>query len=84
MACSILGVSTHVYASNSNTACTTALKKLPNTLASAPYQHSIRDRRPQLFRAFDRLPATSGQSSYLAVTTCKKYLESNTVSSRFP
>ena len=56
----ILRVSTHVSSPNSNTACTTALKILPYTLAPAPYRNSIREKLPQLFRAFDRLPATSG------------------------
>ena len=81
---SILGISTHVYSPNSNTACTTALKKLPDTLAYAPFRHSIRDRRPQLFRVFYRLPATAGQSSSHAVITHPRYLKDDTVSSCFP
>ena len=66
---SILGVSTHVSAPNRNNTYTTSLKKFPNTLASAPSRHSIRDKCPQLFRAFYRLPATAGQLLYPVVIT---------------
>ena len=46
-----MGVSTHVYALNNNTACVTALKKCPDTFGSAPSRINIRDNRPQLFLA---------------------------------
>ena len=58
---SIRGVSTHVYSPNSSTACITALKTLPDTLLSTPSRLKIRNRLPQIFRAFTRLPATASQ-----------------------
>ena len=43
---SILEVSTHISAPRSSTACTTAVKKLPDTLLFALSQIKIRDSRP--------------------------------------
>ena len=81
---SICEVSTHVSAPNSRTACTTALKKFPDTLLSAPSLLKIFASRPQLFRAFTKFPATAGQSSSPAVITRPRYLKVVTVSSGFP
>ena len=43
---SILEVSTHISAPSSSTACTTAVKKLPDTLLFALSQLKIRDSCP--------------------------------------
>ena len=83
-ALSILGFITHIYTPNCRTACTTALKKLTETLLSAPSLLKIVDSRLQLFRAFTKFPATAGQSSSPAVITRPRYLKVGTVSSGFP
>ena len=56
-------------APKSSTCCITALKKVPDIRAVAPSLHNILCSLPLLLRAFDRFPATAGQSSSPAVIT---------------
>ena len=81
---SIRGVSTHFSGPNIRTACTTSLKKFPDTLLSAPSLLKTRDIHPQLFRAFAKFPTTAVQSSSPVVITRPRYLKVATVSSGFP
>ena len=52
------GVITHVSAPKMSTACTTALKNIPETLGFAPSIPKILDIRAQLFLDFRRFPTT--------------------------
>ena len=54
------GVSTHIYNPKSNTACTTALKNIPDTLRWAPSCHMILVSRAHLFRVFSKFTTTAG------------------------
>ena len=57
---SVRGVSTHVSDPKINTACTTILNNIPDTLGSAPSRPSILVSGAQLFRAFFKFPTTNG------------------------
>ena len=57
------GVVTHIPDLKISTACTTALKNIPNTLVFAPSLTNIIDHHTQLFLTFYRLPTTAGQFS---------------------
>ena len=74
------GVITHVSDLNISTACTTALKNIPETLGMSPSHPRIIYRRTQIFRDFMMFPATDGQSSSSAIKTRPRYLKGVTVS----
>ena len=78
-ALSILGYTTHVYALNSSTCCTTALMKLPDTRLVAPSLLSTPYSLPQIFLAFTRFPATISQSSSPSVKILPIYLNQGIV-----
>ena len=77
-------VSTHEYDPNKITACTTALKDIPETLGLAPSCTRILASRAQLFYTFRRLPTTVGQLSSAAVKTRPRYLNEVTVARDLP
>ena len=74
MALPMRGVITYVYDLNMSTTCTTALKNTPNNRGLVPYHPIILAIRSQLFRAFQRFPTSSGQSSLATVNTRPRYL----------
>ena len=75
------GFITHFSSPKSSTACTTALKKNPNTLGFAPSLTKILDRRAQLFLAFRRFPTTtrklSSESDMIRLKYLKGVIDSN-------
>ena len=78
------GVRTHVSDLKRNTVCTTALRKILDTLRLDPYRPRILFICAQIFRAFFKFPTTSGQSQSPVVKTCPKYLNKVTVSIGLP
>ena len=67
------GVVTQVFDPIRSTACTTALKNIPETHGLAPSRPSILAIRAHLFCAFRRFPTNAGQSSFVTVKTHPRY-----------
>ena len=78
------GVRTHVSDQNRITACTTALNNIPETRGMEPSRPIFLTSHVQIFRAYQRFPTTSGQSSSAAVKTHPRYLNEVTVSRGMP
>ena len=78
------GVITHVSDPKINTACTNALKNIPDTLGLAPSCTRILVSRAQLFHAFFKFPATARKFSSPSVKTRPNYLNKVTISSCLP
>ena len=74
------GVTTHVYASKSNTDWTTSLKKKSDNRGLAPSLLRILDILRQTARAFVRFRITAGQSSSAADSNLPRYLKDGTIS----
>ena len=81
---SMRGVRNHVSELKRNTACTTDLNNIPDTIGSAPFQASILVRCAQLFYVFFNFTTTTGQFSSPDVKTRPRYLNKVTVSSGLP
>ena len=69
------GVTTHVSDPKSSTACTTALKNIPNYLGFAPYLTKILDRHAHIFFDISRFPTTAGQLLSEAIIIRPKHLK---------
>ena len=75
----IQGVTTQVSEPNSNTACTTALKKNTDTRGSAPFLLSIISVLFYTALARDKFLTTASQSSSASETTRLKYWKEVTI-----
>ena len=78
------GVTTQVSEPKSNTACTTALKKNPDTCRSAPSLLMILVILLHTVLAHDKFLATSGQFLSAAEITRPRYQKEVTISSGIP
>ena len=78
------GVITHVYDLEICTACTTALKNIPDTQGFATSYPKIIESRAQLFLTFLRFPTTAFQSSFEVVSVRPMYLNGVADFSRRP
>ena len=74
------GVTTQVSNLRSSNACTTALRKNPDTCGASPSLLRIRNILLQTVLNWDNLFTTSGQSLYAAKITRPRYLKEVTIS----
>ena len=74
----IQGITTHVSNTKSSTSYNTALNKLTDFRASSPSLLSILEVQYHLFLALWRFFITSGQSLSVSISSCPRYLNSDT------
>ena len=74
------GVTTQVYDPKSSTACTTALKKKPDTRGTTPSLLRISVILFHTALAWDKLCTIADQSFYAPKITCPRYLKEFTIS----
>ena len=83
-ALSMREVITHVSGLNRRTACTIALKDIPETCGLTPSHTSILAIFDQICHSFQRFTTTAGQSSIAVAKTCPSYLNKLAIARGLP
>ena len=78
------GVTSHVYVPKSNTTCTMALKKKPDTRGSVPYLLSILIILFHTSLAREKFLSTFVKPLFAADITCPRYRKEVTISKGLP